>query len=356
MRGARLATGRGADIVPRTGGCGMTGATGRGMAIHYELSPCPACGTRDATTLATREEIQEEMEALWTFHTRRLRHGTPLERLADRTVFSQDPPLRLSRCAACGLVYRNPREREQDLRETYASEDAGEETLRALFETQLSSYRAQAGRIADLLPPAATGLEVGSYVGGFLAAARERGWSFEGIDVNPSAVRFARRQGFRVLEGTLEVYEPRPSHDAVVIWNTFEQLADPRGTAASALRLLKPGGVFVVRVPNGAFYAALRRRRRGALGALGRALLAHNNLLGFPYRHGFTPGSLRGMLERVGFREIRRHGDVLVPIADEFTRTWATLEERAIKAVLKRAPPPLPPPWFELYATPADGS
>ena len=139
--------------------------------------------------------------------------------------------------------------------------------------------------------------------------------------------------------------------DAVALWNCFDQLPDPRRAATAARRSLGPGGVIAVRVPNGAFYAALRPLARGPLAPAVRALLAHNNLLTFPYRHGFTPGSLRRLFGDCGFEVVRTHGDVLVPIADEWTRRWAAAEERALKRVLRllaRARIDLAP-WIEYY-------
>lgn len=323
------------------------------MENHYEMGGCPACGATAATTLATREDLIVEMEELWTFHSRRLRPETPPARLADRTVFSQDAPLRLACCGGCGLVFRNPRQKERDLRDTYSGEEPEEDALEALFRTQRESHRGQAGRLTRLLGRTGSGLEVGSYVGAFLAASADLGWSFEGVDVNPSAVRFAAEKGFTVQEGTLEDVDPERRFDAVVIWNTFEQLPNPRATAGAVLGLLNPGGIFAVRVPNGDFYRSWRRPGLGRPGGLRRAVLAHNNLLGFPYRHGFTPGSLRLMLERVGFRPERLVGDTLVPISDEWTRPWAAMEERTLKRMLRISSPLLPSPWFELYARPA---
>jgi hypothetical protein len=84
-----------------------------------------------------------------------------------------------------------------------------------------------------------------------------------------------------------------------------------------------------------------------------RALLAHNNLLAFPYRFGFTPRSLARLVEAQGLEVRRVVGDVLVPIADEWTRGWARAEERAVKGLLRavaRAAPGARAPWFELYA------
>jgi len=86
-----------------------------------------------------------------------------------------------------------------------------------------------------------------------------------------------------------------------------------------------------------------------------REWLAQNNLLGFPYRYGFTPTALTRLVERNGMRVEQVVGDVLVPIADRWTRRWAALEERLVKRVIaagariSRGDKPLAP-WFELYA------
>ena len=116
--------------------------------------------------------------------------------------------------------------------------------------------------------------------------------------------------------------------------------------------MLRPKGVLAIRVPNGAFYSTVRRRLNGVAGPVARALLAHNNLLGFPYRHGFTVRSMALLLEDTGFDVVGTHGDALVPIADEWTRGWAAAEERMIKTAMKAfaALDRDGAPWFEVYA------
>jgi SAM-dependent methyltransferase len=340
----------------------------------YELAACPVCGTTRSLELASADEVRAEVEALWEFHIRRLKPGTPPKHLTDRVAFSQRPPLRVAECAECGLVYRNPRERSHEVEEVYKVEAPDPAVLESLFENQRRWYRAQAERLTREVGRPGTGLEVGSYVGAFLAAAREAGWRFEGLDVNERANDFARAKGFTVTTGDLASYRaanPDDRFDAVAIWNCFDQLPDPRAAAAAARRLLAPGGVLAIRVPNGGFYARLRRRLDGksAAGAAGRVggvarataraaartLLAHNNLLSFPYRHGFTPESMERLLGSAGLRVTRVEGDVLVPIADRWTRAWAAAEERAVKLVLRvlarggrlRAGAA---PWFEVFA------
>ena len=322
------------------------------MTVPYELSPCPVCGNETDEQVAGEEEVRSEMEALWEFHTRRLRPETPPEHLADRVAFSQRPPLRVGRCTRCGLLYRNPRERAYALRDLYAGEAPDDAVLAALFETQRDAYAAQAARLTETAGAPGRVLEVGSYVGGFLAAARAAGWRPTGLDVNAAANRFARARGFDVVEGDLESWAGPDGFDAVAIWNCLDQLPEPRDAVRRAHALLLDGGLLAVRVPNGAFYAAVRPRLDGPAAPLARALLAHNNLLGFPYRHGFTPASLERLLGDAGFAIERTYGDTLVPIADEWTQGWAAWEERAVKGALRllagdeaeRAP------WLEVYA------
>jgi hypothetical protein len=318
----------------------------------YELARCPVCNGADSRELAGADDVREEIEALWAFHTRRLRDDTPPERLTDRVAFSQAPPLRLVQCARCETVFRNPRERAFDVKETYEDETPTLEALQALHDTQRASFEAQASRLTDVVGKPGRGLEVGSYAGAFLDTAKQFGWRFEGLDVNEPANEFVRSLGHHVTSGDLTSFRTRQPFDAVAIWNCFDQLPDPRVAARAARALLEPYGVLAIRVPNGAFYAAVRRRLDGVAGPVARALLAHNNLLGFPYRHGFTVRSLTLLLEDTGFDIVRTHGDALVPIADEWTRGWAAAEERMVKTVMKAlaALDTDGAPWFEVYA------
>lgn len=320
------------------------------MSTSYTPARCPACAGEATVTVASSEAIRAEVEALWGFHLRRLRPGTPPERLYDRVVFSQRPPLAVVACATCGTLFRDPVEHASGLEETYAEEEVESEVLQALHDAQRQSYRAQAERLTRIAGGPGTGIEVGSYVGGFLSAASEAGWRFTGVDVNEATNRFAREHGGPVVTGTIHAVRDERGRDAVALWNCFEQLADPRATLETARSILRPGGVLALRVPNGAFYAALRPRLEGALGPIARAALATNNLLGFPYRYGFTPAALRRLVEARGFETIRVVSDTLVPTADRWTRPWAALEERALKAMLRLAGRWTTPPWFELYA------
>ena len=310
------------------------------MRVSYELAHCPACGSDEAETIATAEDMRAEVEALWNFHLARRAQGVPTVQLFDRAFFSQAAPLRIARCTGCGTLYRDPRESERDLRETYEADEPQESVLAELLAVQRSTYQAEARRLTSIVGRAGSGLELGSYVGGFLAAAREQGWSFSGVDVNEATNSFARSHGFTVITGTLDD-APCGPYDAIAIWNCFDQLPDPRATLRAAHKRLRERGVLALRVPNGACYVRLRTHRSA------RSLLAWNNLLAFPYRQGFTPDSLAKLARAEGFTVVKVRGDSLAPIADRWTKSWARVEEKVVKmSLVSRGIEP----WVELYA------
>lgn len=312
----------------------------------YEITSCPVCRSSEHRVLADRDDIKRELEALWQFHLRRLKTGAPVEQLFDRAIFSQNPPLQVVACKKCGLVFRNPREREEEVLETYQQEEPSQEAFASLFQQQLEFYKPRAAKLTRLAGRAGSVLEVGSYVGGFLRAAEEAGWNARGIDVNRSASEFARQQGCRVDEHALQEFDTKEKFDAVALWNLFDQLPDPHAAIEHVNHLLAAGGLIAMRVPNGTFYAYARRYLRFP----GRAMLAWNNLASFPYRHGFTAKSLDRLLTEYGYEIVASEADTLVSIASVYTRPWARWEERILKSLMRVALPFKTAPWLEVYA------
>jgi 2-polyprenyl-3-methyl-5-hydroxy-6-metoxy-1,4-benzoquinol methylase len=284
------------------------------------------------------------VEELWAYHTRRLKPGAPVQQLFDRAVFSQAPPVHVVQCEECGTVMRNPRESETSIVDLYANEDPPESALEDLFDEQVAFYAPRVRTLEDLLGRSGNVLEVGSYLGAFLHAAQERGWKATGVDVNKSANAFARARGADVIAGTLDDVPADHRYDVVALWNCLDQLPDPERALLHARALMSDGGIVTARVPNGAFYATLLKSR------FRRTLLAQNNLLAFPYRHGFTPSSLRTLLSGTGFEVVRMRGDTLVATAGSWTHRWAAAEERIVKAATRWLLPTAHSPWIEVYA------
>jgi ubiquinone/menaquinone biosynthesis C-methylase UbiE len=70
-----------------------------------------------------------------------------------------------------------------------------------------------------------------------------------------------------VIEGTPDAIEGRDEcYDAVHIAHTLEHVPDPRRTGAELVRLLRPGGVLFVEVPNVVSFKNSSDRVRSSIG------------------------------------------------------------------------------------------
>lgn len=320
---------------------------------------CLICGRAQIDVLASTADIQFQFRILNAFHRRRRIESHP-DQLADRTRFTQDYSAQIVQCRTCGFIYRNPRPVATTITSTYAKDHYSAAHLQAEFDAQRSWAKHKASRLARWLPVKRTPsiIEVGSFVGGFLAAAQEHGWTVLGVDPGKQVAEFCLARGLPVHCGTLaDAPIASQSVDAVVIWNTFDQLPDPDITLESARQMLRTDGILVIRVPNGLLYrhAVKSLKRNGLWRHILIATLAWNNLLGFPYLHGYSVGTLDRLLGRHGFRRRGVYGDALLPLADRHTKLWARWEEHIVKwgCRLLAAQPFQPAghwyPWMDLY-------
>lgn len=100
------------------------------------------------------------------------------------------------------------------------------------------------------LPREASVLDLGCGTGGTIKALRGLA-RFAGLDMSPTAARFAaRRTGEPVLCGVATDLPVRDaSVDAVLALDVFEHILDDGKAAAEVRRVLKPGGALVATVP-----------------------------------------------------------------------------------------------------------
>ena len=163
------------------------------------------------------------------------------------------------RCDACQLVYVNPTFDEEHYRAVYSSVEY-QGVMRDLgikshdyrvdrFGKERVSLMAEHLDLSDDITPAY--LDVGCSTGFVVEAAVQEGWRATGIDLNPSAIEYGRQRGLDLRSTSLEdeCFEPE-SFDAVSLFDVLEHLLDPRGTVDAAIRLLRPGGILFLYVPN----------------------------------------------------------------------------------------------------------
>ena len=142
--------------------------------------------------------------------------------------------------------------------------------------------------IADATPGSL--LDVGCGRGDLGAAFIRRGWRAGGVEPSPEACAVARSQGVEARQGTLDSTElPDGSFDAAVMRHSLEHVPDPITDLRRVLRLLRPGGLLAISVPN---FDSWERRRFGSA-------WFHLDLP--RHRTHFTPPALRLALTKTGF-------------------------------------------------------
>jgi len=324
---------------------------------------CHICGGSETDRICPSREVEAHIEFLRRFHRRRLRHPTE-SALQDRVNFTQAYVTDIVACRNCGLLCRSPHPSADAITEAYSEDRYGREHLDSEFRLQRHWAEYKVRTLMSRLPGFAFRVplvvEVGSFVGGFLSAGRERGWRMLGVDPGREVASFCRDRGLNVFCGTLIETPIEPGTvDAVAIWNTFDQLPNPDSTLAAARQMLGEQGILVIRVPNGASFRHLlawQKRAREPLKSWVRGTLAWNNLLGFPYVYGYTVRTMDQLLARHGFARLDVCPDTLMTLADEASTTWAHWEERFLKwtcliaARVKQAASDYHlAPWLDIY-------
>jgi SAM-dependent methyltransferase len=168
---------------------------------------------------------------------------------------------------------------EETASDDYIEEEAGQRTTARRVLERIELHR-DGGRLLD----------IGCWVGFFLAEARERGWEVTGVEPSGFAAAYARDVlGLPVLSGDLfEVDLPAGSFDAIFLGDVIEHLPDAGGAIDRISRLLVPGGVLAMALPDaGSRVARIMGPRWWSV------IPSHV--------HYFTRESMRTVLERHGF-------------------------------------------------------
>ncbi len=203
------------------------------------------------------------------------------------------------RCRRCGLVYVQPQPSDEALAAVYTEAYFTRPTQRgerAYVGNRAGLERFFDGRLRRLERLVRPGrlLEVGSNLGFLLHVARRKGWQAVGLELSEFAAAYAREQlgvDVRALRLDEAGFEPM-AFDAVVMRDLLEHVRDPRATLTEAHRVLRPGGVLALSMPN--FGCA----NAGLAGPAWRHLHVEQHL------YQFTPGTLRRLLGECGFEVV----------------------------------------------------
>jgi len=307
---------------------------------------CPVCGSATFEGAIPAHEIQEEIRYRERFVRAKLGRRPSRAEAKDLTDFMHGFAAPLHACAVCGLLVRAERRiRDAD---SYREDPNDPEIMRQLLPRYVKAFRNKAPGFRELLGDHADVLEIGSHLGAFLQVAEEWNWTAIGLDVGADTSSFARASGFTVRREMVEDTRlAARSFDGVFVWNCFEQLAEPASTLDAIYRLLRPGGLAVLRVPNARFYVEMRSRDDAAL--------AWNNLLGFPYLYGYKEEHVNRIANDHGFEFVRGFDSELItmpfPDLNEEAREGQCANSRKVGRWSMRATNrmgALTGPWIEM--------
>ena len=219
-------------------------------------------------------------------------------------------------CAGCGLGVLTPMPSKEELTEyyhNYYTEEGPKERDQSLKEVlkrvlfkgtrhKIGLVRYVCSTLASLsmqvvLPPPfgqKRVLEVGCGYGRLLNLFQQQGWETYGVEPGPQASQLARQRGHKVFTGELlEAKYQSAFFSSVVFCQSLEHIPNPLEVLLEAYRILSPGGILAVDVPNANSIDAR------FFGSAWDAWVVPYHL------YHWTPSSLKKAVTSVGFVPIR---------------------------------------------------
>lgn len=161
---------------------------------------------------------------------------------------------RVLECSECGFVFVVPLPDDEYLKAHYQQYLPVDEEKVAQWRTLMVGISQRSLEMIEKnrrLPSEMKLLDVGCGYGFFLEKARERGWNVHGVEPCVHARNYAIKNGLDVDLGVLlEQRYPDCSFDVVTMFYVLEHVREPLSYLKEANRILKPGGLLLVRVPH----------------------------------------------------------------------------------------------------------
>jgi 2-polyprenyl-3-methyl-5-hydroxy-6-metoxy-1,4-benzoquinol methylase len=251
-----------------------------------------------------REALLAQHRQVFDAHTRQLKPEAaeyidcPVCDSPDKSLFLTKDWFTFSKCSACGMVYLNPRLTEQATYDFYNSpwNAIYNETKFDTVSESTTLDDAINQQNLDLIVNARGGergrlLEIGFASGFFLRAAKAAGFEVHGLELNEPNYRRVRD----LLGPTIHNVDlfranlPAEHFDVVYMRDVFEHVPEPKAMLREIGRIMRPGGVVYIEVPNidGLIYRVVRER--------------HVCVFGFEHLNYWSPSTLRKILELTGF-------------------------------------------------------
>lgn len=234
---------------------------------------CPLCGGGE-TSLARSE-----------------RHNFPPDEYFH--AYSQSS-INLRRCGACDFVFVDALPTDPAFYERRYSKDR-DWAYEFKFHGKVAIAQDVRERILRHLPGGKL-LDVGAWIGTLISELQPH-FDVHGVEINPHAAAYARKQGFDVRTGAfgrVDLSDLAPL-DVVTFIDVLEHIPQPGRIIEQAHELLRSGGLIVIKVPHFDAQAFKQTALRGL--RLSQEGVAQN----YSHINHFSPASLRSALQTRGF-------------------------------------------------------
>jgi SAM-dependent methyltransferase len=204
-----------------------------------------------------------------------------------------EDPFQMVRCPSCQFIFLNPRPTIVSLHYFYQQYLPEEESSIESWEKMMKPIFYQAANLLKQYRKDGRLLDVGTGFGFFLAEMKNRGWDVMGVEISKKAMDYARNVlGLTLHPGPMErVGFPDNYFDAVTGFYIIEHLPHPMAFLKECYRILKPGGLLLLRYPH-----------TTPIKNLLRLFGIKNRLYDLPaHLSDFSPKMIQRCLERIGF-------------------------------------------------------
>lgn len=198
-------------------------------------------------------------------------------------------------CDACRLVLINPRPTPEQVATTY-DRDYTQGYIRKQ-DKKLRRIGRWVNRIRKGYMPQGRWLDIGCSAGFVVHCAGEAGFDAYGVDIEPTAIEFARNHFglVNVYTGTLEEHGfPNAHFDVISAYELIEHVPDVNRLLQEIRRLLAPGGIIEIRTPDAGHWRVRNRLETW------EAILPSEHL------YYFSRDCLARLLEKHGLQIIRQ--------------------------------------------------
>lgn len=189
--------------------------------------------------------------------------GSHLVSSKDRNRHTSEEVFHYFRCGGCGLIFmKSP---PQDMKPYYRG---GYDLIPASAAELRKIAGAEKYRTEPVFKYKTSGrcLEIGPWRGVICSNMKDAGFEVTAIEMDGACVSFLRdKLGVEAIQSVdpgESMRQLRPGFDVIISWHSLEHLPHPWTVIEEAARLLSPGGILLLAMPNPDSYEFSRLKER----------------------------------------------------------------------------------------------